>query len=112
MKTYLIIAFAFISIGLNAQTGKVLSIIGGAGVIASTAYYIAAEPSQPLEWNVTTGTMYQNDYRRYQRNRVAFLAGSSAVLVSGLLLNIAEVKTSEKTSLNINPNGIQFTLRW
>lgn len=108
---FIMMLFAF---GMNAkaQTGKTLSVIGGVGVIASTAYYITAEPTQPLEWNNVTAIKYQNNLRKYQRNRVAFLAGSSAVLVSGLLLNIAEVKTSKNTSINLQPSGVQFTLRW
>ena len=112
MKNLIITSLILLSFSAKGQVGKTLTVIGGTLLAGSTYYYLTGEPDVPLEFNSANFSKYNNDLARYKRNRTAFTVSSTAVLVSGLLLNLAEVKTSKNTALNLQPNGVQFTLRW
>jgi len=113
MKKLILLAFIFLSIGSKAQTSNVLI---GAGIpmfIGSAVYYAVGEPT----YDVTTNTQanfnaYNQRLTRYKNTRTIALASSGLVLLSGIILKTAEIKTSKNTSLELSPNEAIFTLRF
>jgi len=40
------------------------------------------------------------------------MIGSSALLLSGVILKSAEIKATKNSSINISPTGVQYTIKW
>ena len=113
MKKLILLALLALPSLSQAQFSNVLI---GAGIpmfIGSAVYYAVGEPVYDVTNNTSVNfNAYNQRLTRYKNTRTIALASSSLVLLSGIILKTAELKTSKNTSVSLSPNNATFTLRF
>jgi uncharacterized oligopeptide transporter (OPT) family protein len=113
MKKLLFLVFVALSITAKAQVSTVLLSTGIPAFVGSSIYYAIGEPVyNTATHSQATYDAYTKALTRYRNTRTIAMIGSSTLLISGVILKAAEIKTSKHTSLNLSPTGAQFTLTW
>lgn len=113
MKKLILLGLLALSIGAKAQVGTVLIATGIPAFVGSSIYYAIGEPVyQTATHSQATYDAYQKSLVRYRNTRTIAMISSSALLLSGVILKSAEIKTSRNSYVNLSPTGAQFTLTW
>lgn len=113
MKKLLFLGIIALSIGAKAQVSTVLLSTGIPAFVGSSIYYAIGEPV----YNTATNSQANYDayikaLTRYKNVRTVSMIGSSALLLSGVILKSAEIKTGKNSTLGIKPNELSFAIRF
>lgn len=113
MKKLLFLSLFAVSFTAKAQVSTVLLSTGIPAFVGSSIYYAIGEPVySTVNHNQVNYDAYQQKLIRYRNTRTIAMISSSALLLSGVILKSAEIKTSKNSALNISPFGAQVTLVW
>jgi len=113
MKKLLFLALIAISGTLKSQVSTVLLSTGIPAFIGSSVYYAIGEPTYDVSNNTQANfNAYNQRLTRYKNVRTISMIGSSALLLSGVILKSAEIKATKNSSINISPTGVQYTIKW
>ncbi len=113
MKKIILLGLLALSFSAKAQVSTVLLSTGIPAFVGSSIYYAIGEPVyQTANHSQATYDAYMKAITRYRNIRTVSMIGSSALLLSGVILKSAEIKTGRNSSINLSPQGAQFTLSW
>ena len=113
MKKLILLGCFALSISAKAQVSTILLSTGIPAFVGSSIYYAIGEPTyNTATHSQATYDAYTKALTRYKNTRTIAMIGSSTLILSGIILKSAEIKTSNNTSLNLSPTGAQFTIKW
>lgn len=113
MKKLLFLILFAVSFTAKAQVSTVLLSTGIPAFVGSSIYYAIGEPVyDSSNHTMANVNAFNKSLTRYRNTRTIAMISSSALLLSGVILKSAEIKTSKNSSLGISPGELSFAIRF